>query len=95
MTVDRIDYIVRVSFTTPPGGDGSSLEGRAEETMAGLMKEVAAACDEAEIVHRRVFEPPRAAPPPDAPIQFSCARCKRPRASLPGRLCAACWRLTR
>ena len=95
MTVQRVDYIVRVSFSTPLVDSTLTLEQQAEEIMAVLINEAAAGADEAEIVHRRVFEDPEASPPAKAPVLYPCARCMRYRASWHGRYCANCWRLTR
>ena len=94
MSVERVDYIVRISFTTPPEGSSLSLEMRAEQVMADLMREVSAVSDEAEIVHRRIFEPIEKSSPV-LPLLFTCRRCRRVRVLLPRRLCATCWRLTR
>jgi len=95
MTTERIDYVVRVSFSTLLEGSSLSLEEQAAEIMAGLMKGIAAGVDEAEIVHRRVFKGPEASRPSTSSIPLPCVRCGRFMATSFERYCAACWGLAR
>jgi hypothetical protein len=91
MTIERVDYIIRVSFSTPLAGDSLSPEEQAGAIMDGLMQEIAADVDEAEIVHRRIFEAPDMGRPPTAWIPLPCVRCRRFMVTGVERHCAACW----
>ena len=91
MVVERVDYIIRVSFSSTAEG---SFEEQAAQTMTRLMAELAAGADEVEIVHRRVFEVPGPARPPSRWIPLPCVRCKRFGTISFLRYCAACWGIT-
>jgi hypothetical protein len=90
-----VDYIVRISFSTPHEGSSLPLEAQAEQIMARLMPELADGADEAEIVHRRIFVASEARLRPMPWIPLPCVRCRRFGVVSFERYCTACWAITR
>lgn len=95
MTVERIDYIVRISFSAQENERTPTVLDRSARVMEHLMAYLAAETDEAEVVHRRVFEAPVLTRPPVAWTPLPCVRCRRFGPVSVERYCAACWAVTR
>jgi hypothetical protein len=95
MTVERVDYIVRISFSAEAEVRSPPLVERSASIIERLLAYLAAEADEAEVIHRRVFEAPVPRRQPAAWIPLPCVRCRRFGPVSVERYCTACWAATR
>ena len=90
MTAQRVEYTVRISFSTPPKDSKRSIEAYAAAIMGRLVDELAACVDEVEILHRRVSVTPETRPSPASTTPVLCARCRWVKVRFPWDYCRVC-----